>query len=898
MPEKRSTIGRFEIQEKIGEGPIGAVYKALDPVIRRIVAIKVIKLYTLEESVSFPEIFEKIYRVVRTSTALNHPNICIIYDLSEEKKIPYITMEYIDGHDLEWMLQNRNQFKRSQLLSILQQTCDALDFAHKKNVVHQDLKSTNILLTPDLQVKITDFGIAGLDEIAAAQTKKLLSIPFYISPEQALGEKVTPASDLFSLGVIMYQLLSGQLPFPGNTAANVIMMIARDNPVLPKNFEGSGIQREAWDVFFNTALAKNPDDRFGSAREMFESLNSMIPSSDRIRYPYIHSVSSSDSTGVIERAPSAEPTILIDASRMFDEVGAFAPDKMEEETEKVQAAAAENDPNSAFTLLNTALPKYSEDPESATLMVDMGEKAVVPPANPTVLIEVPPVEEPPYDLLPPDPPTPVPAAPTELVDFPGASKKVGASTSEMQLADNPPTEILSGDIASRFQTPWPETPVPPRVQPSPVPPPPRTPPPVMRPTPPPAARPTPPPEARSTPPPAPHQTLRPGESSTPPPMTARPASRTVEQNLPPQPKTPPPAPSRQQPSAALSVEAPYTAPASQRAGAAPPKGAKSALKIYIFGALIVASLIALAGFFFFSSTGSKKEVVEKPHAIPARTEKPKPPQQEEVTIVPTVGTLRITSEPVGASVFLNNEQRGITPLEISEVPFGKYALQLKLKGYKDQQQDVELNADNATLDVPVTLEKSAPAIGTLVIESSPDGAFIVISNKVVGVTPKTLANTKAGKYNITLKKDGYQDYTGTVRVKQDQTAKMNAALTQIPKVVVSPPPPPVKPKEPGLKPGTLVALGPGVTAPKSIKKAFPKYPDMAKKLKLQGAVGLSILVTETGKVAEVKITRSAHPILDAAAVESVRSWVYEPARKNGVVVKVWLPISISFQTGR
>ncbi len=182
MAEKKNTIGRFEIIEKIGEGPIGAVYKALDPVIRRTVAIKVIKLYALEETTTFAEIFEKIYRVVRTSTSLNHPNICVIYDLSEEKKIPYITMEFVEGQDVDSLLQKKHQFKRAQLLNILEQVCDALDFAHKRNVLHQDLKTTNILVTPDLQVKITDFGIAGLDEIAAAQTKKLLSIPYYISP--------------------------------------------------------------------------------------------------------------------------------------------------------------------------------------------------------------------------------------------------------------------------------------------------------------------------------------------------------------------------------------------------------------------------------------------------------------------------------------------------------------------------------------------------------------------------------------------------------------------------------------------------------------------------------------------------------------------------------------------
>src|SRR5262245_20380397 len=138
MADKKNTIGRFEILEKIGEGPIGAVYKALDPVIRRTVAIKVIKLYALEETTTFADVFEKIYRVVRTSTSLNHPNICVIYDLSEEKKIPYITMEYIDGQDLDSALQKKRRFKRAEILSILQQACDAIDFAHKKNVIHQD----------------------------------------------------------------------------------------------------------------------------------------------------------------------------------------------------------------------------------------------------------------------------------------------------------------------------------------------------------------------------------------------------------------------------------------------------------------------------------------------------------------------------------------------------------------------------------------------------------------------------------------------------------------------------------------------------------------------------------------------------------------------------------------
>lgn len=313
MPDKKNTIGRFEILEKIGEGPIGAVYKALDPVIRRTVAIKVVKLYALEETTTFADVFEKIYRVVRTSTSLNHPNICVIYDLSEEKKIPYITMEYIDGQDLDTALQKKRQFKRNELVSILQQAGDAIDFAHKKNVVHQDLKSTNILLTTDLHVKITDFGIAGLDEIAAAQTKKLLSIPFYISPEQALGEKVSPASDLFSLAIIAYQLLSGELPFPGNSAAGVVMMIARDPQSVPKSLNHSKISKEQWDTFFGKALNKSPDQRFGSAKEMLDALIAIIPESSTDVYPF------PSKAAPVTEAVSSAPTVFIDTSKILEE---------------------------------------------------------------------------------------------------------------------------------------------------------------------------------------------------------------------------------------------------------------------------------------------------------------------------------------------------------------------------------------------------------------------------------------------------------------------------------------------------------------------------------------------------------------------------------------------------
>src|SRR5262245_25102389 len=423
MADRKNTIGRFEIIEKIGEGPIGSVYKALDPVIRRTVAIKVIKLYALEESATFAEVFEKIYRVVRTSTALNHPNICIIYDLSEEKKIPFITMEYVEGHDVEWLLQNKHQFKRAEVLNILQQTCDALDFAHRKNVIHQDLKSTNLILTSELHVKITDFGIAGLDEIAAAQTKKLLSIPYYISPEQALGEKVSPASDLFSLGTIIYQMLCGQVPFPGTSAANVIMMIARDNPIVPKDLEKSGIKKEDWESFFNIALSKTPTQRFRSAKEMFESLSAILPPEDTRYYPYSYAEAPGAIPDKMEKTfVSDSPTVMIDTSQFGDSTAAD------------MGATVAPEPASAFDLLDEPMPA-----SAPTVMISKDElQPSVSASAATMMIEIPKLPE-------PEPTKPEPVA-------------------QMESSNNAPTEMISLEELRSSAKPAPPPPPPAEVE--------------------------------------------------------------------------------------------------------------------------------------------------------------------------------------------------------------------------------------------------------------------------------------------------------------------------------------------------------------------------------------------------------------------------------------------------
>lgn len=319
------------------------------------------------------------------------------------------------------------------------------------------------------------------------------------------------------------------------------------------------------------------------------------------------------------------------------------------------------------------------------------------------------------------------------------------------------------------------------------------------------------------------------------------------------------------------------------------------LRRYLIGAIVIAVLVALAGTIFFFWPGEKDKQVNQQQTTttttaPVGTSTTSAPPSNQL---PGTRKLSITSDPVGAKVFLQGEEKGVTPLELSDLAFGKYALKLQMEGFKDVEQEIEVTAETSSANIPVTLEKSAPVVGTLVVESDPPNAFIVIGNRVLGVTPKKLPNTKAGKYNITLKRDGYQDFTGTVRVAQDKTITFTGQLVEIPKPAPIVEQPVVK--TPEVVPGTLVTLGPGITPPKAVKKSYAKYPDSLRKRRVQGTIQMSVLVSETGKVLDVKILKSAHPILDEVSVSAVREWIFEPATKEGVPVKIWIPVSITYQ---
>jgi len=364
-------------------------------------------------------------------------------------------------------------------------------------------------------------------------------------------------------------------------------------------------------------------------------------------------------------------------------------------------------------------------------------------------------------------------------------------------------------------------------------------------------------------------------------------------------KTNPPMPAPPIPPKQSVPESPYALPSSPKPDrvAAPP-GSKSALKIYWLAAIIAAVIIAIVGaIIIIPKLFPEKKVVQPPPPEPKPPiveTKPKP----EPTVVPpavTTGKIIVNSEPTGATILLNEEEKGVTPMEIPSLPFGKYVLKLKLKGYDDSQQEVELSENITELNVPVTLTKTQPQTGSIVVDSNPSGAFIVIQNRVLGTTPKTLSNQKPGNLDITLKKDGYQDFSGTVKVTAGKKATFSGSLEEVKKVVVKPVEPP-KPVEPEVKPGQLMALDAVDSPPRATKRVPAKYPDMARKLKLQGTVGLNVLISETGQVLDAKVVTSAHPILDQAAMDAVRQWTFDPASKKGVKVKVWYPVKMAFQS--
>ncbi|MGB8476306.1 MAG: serine/threonine-protein kinase [Candidatus Acidiferrum sp.] len=263
--------GRYEIIGELGRGAMGVVYKATDPVIGRTVAVKTIKLSEEGTGLSRPELLARFQTEARAAGLLTHPNIVVVFDAGEEDGLYYITMELVEGKSLQAHLDGSLAFAMPRVLRIMEQTCSALQFAHERNVVHRDIKPANIMLTADDTVKITDFGTAKILQFGTMQqTAHVMGTPSYMSPEQVKGRAVDGRSDIFSLGVMLYEMVTGERPFPGQNITTVIYKIVNEEPVPPRQINPS-IHPGISSVVMK-ALAKEPEARYQSCREMLEDL--------------------------------------------------------------------------------------------------------------------------------------------------------------------------------------------------------------------------------------------------------------------------------------------------------------------------------------------------------------------------------------------------------------------------------------------------------------------------------------------------------------------------------------------------------------------------------------------------------------------------------------------------
>ena len=263
--------GRYEILSELGRGAMGVVYRAMDPVIGRTVAVKTIRLSEEGTGLTRPELLTRFQTEARAAGLLTHPNIVVVYDAGEENGLYFITMELVEGKSLQALLDGGHAFPVPRVIRILEQTCSALQIAHERNIVHRDIKPANLMLTADDTVKVTDFGTAKILQFGTVQqTTHVMGTPSYMSPEQVKGRPVDGRSDIFSLGVMLYEMLTGEKPFPGQSITTVIYKIVNEDPVPPRQINPS-IHPGLNDIVLR-ALAKEPELRYQSCREMLEDL--------------------------------------------------------------------------------------------------------------------------------------------------------------------------------------------------------------------------------------------------------------------------------------------------------------------------------------------------------------------------------------------------------------------------------------------------------------------------------------------------------------------------------------------------------------------------------------------------------------------------------------------------
>jgi len=334
---EHKTLGRYLILGELGRGAMGAVFRAKDPLIEREVAIKTL-LPTLPDEV-MAEVRERFLREARSAGRLNHPNIVTIFDVGQQGDTAYIAMELLEGRSLQQMMRETERLSFDAAAELAAQLADGLDHAHRFAIVHRDVKPANVMVGPSGRAKLTDFGVAHVASSTVTQTGAAVGSPRYMSPEQVLGQPVDARSDVFSLGSVLYEMLTRRAPFDRAGESNVFLLMNRiaGEAHVPAREIDPGIPA-ALDRIANKALAKKPEDRYQRAMEMASDLRNWRNAA--------RGEAGERSTMVVppRQKPQASPAVAdilgdLDAfSKQFDLEAQEIARKTEEEKQKKQEA--------------------------------------------------------------------------------------------------------------------------------------------------------------------------------------------------------------------------------------------------------------------------------------------------------------------------------------------------------------------------------------------------------------------------------------------------------------------------------------------------------------------------------------------------------------------------------
>ena len=265
MTTTRTTFGRYEVQEEIGDGAMGRVYRCLDPLMKRTVAVKTVKSEYLTRDTS-EDYMRRFRREAQAAGGLAHPNIVSIFDVGED----YFVMEYLEGATLQKILHARKKLQLDEALALLAPVAEALDYAHAARIVHRDVKPANIMILNDGRPKLMDFGVAFLDSSVATAAGAIFGSTSYMAPEQIAGHEVTYRADLFAFAVVAYEVITGQRPFQGDSITAIIYRVVNEEPPPPRRWDDE--LPAVYDDIFRCALRKAPGERYPDATSLVTAL--------------------------------------------------------------------------------------------------------------------------------------------------------------------------------------------------------------------------------------------------------------------------------------------------------------------------------------------------------------------------------------------------------------------------------------------------------------------------------------------------------------------------------------------------------------------------------------------------------------------------------------------------